>query len=250
MTSDDHNSGLSRSSDLAALASPSSVPQRQRFRAARAANYDLWALQAVTDTALSHLLLDDLLPALLEHVQEALRVDNAAVLLLNEVSQILTMQVVRGPEEAVAAQVRVPLGEGFAGRIAATREPLVVDDVTAFPVVNPFLREHLQSVAGVPLVTAGRLVGVLHVGTVLPRHFTAHDVQLLQQVADRMALGIDRARLYAGEQQARQAALAQAQLSDFRYQQVVDSNILGIVVSDTERVLEANDAFLRLVGYT
>jgi PAS domain S-box-containing protein len=165
---------------------------------------DLWALQTLTDTALSHLALGDLLDALLERITAILHVDNAAVLVLDRASQTLTIQVVRGPEEAVATQVRVPLGEGFAGRIAATREPLVVDDVTTFPVVNLFLREHVHSVVGVPLVAGGELLGVLHVGTVQPRHFAAHDVELLQQVADRMALAIDRARLYTREKEARE----------------------------------------------
>ena len=85
-------------------------------------------------------------------------------------------------------------------------------------------------------------------------------MQLLQQVADRIALAIDRAHLYAREQQAREtaeaaqaraeAALAQAQVNEHRYQRLVEANIIGVAVTDTEHVLEANDAFLRLLGYT
>ena len=44
------------------------------------------------------------------------------------------------PVEAVAGQVRVPLGQGLAGRIAATREPLIVDDMARADPANPFLR--------------------------------------------------------------------------------------------------------------
>jgi PAS domain S-box-containing protein len=240
-----------------------SGPERRRGRsrpevdhrfdaAAEAANQDLRALQALTDTALSHLSLDDLLPALLERITDILTVDNAAVLLLDEAGQTLRVKATRGLEEPVATQVRVPLGQGFAGRIAATREPLAVDEVATFPVVNPLLREKLHSLAGVPLVIGNQVLGVLHVGTALPRHFTVRDVQLLQQVADRMALAIDRARLYTREQQAREqaeAALAQAQASEHRFQQLVEANIVGVVVSDTERIFEANDEYLRVVGY-
>jgi PAS domain S-box-containing protein len=250
MHSADHDSSSTTPGYMAASA----------VAASETANQDLRALQALTDTALSHLSLDDLLPALLERVQEALSVDNSAVLLLDPAGQTLTMRVVRGPEEAVAGQVHVPVGQGFAGRIAATREPLVVDDLSAFPVVNLFLREQLYSAAGVPLLVGDQLLGVVHVGTVQPRHFTTHDVQLLQQVADRIALAIDRAWLYTAEQQAREmaelaqarseAALARAQVSEHRYQRLVEANIVGVVVTDSERVLEANDAFLRLLGYT
>jgi PAS domain S-box-containing protein len=250
MRSADHDSSSTTPGYMAASA----------VAASETANQDLRALQALTDTALSHLSLDDLLPALLERVQEALSVDNAAVLLLDPAGQTLTMRVVRGPEEAVAGQVHVPVGQGFAGRIAETREPLVVDDLSAFPVVNLFLREQLCSAAGVPLLAGDQSLGVVHVGTTQPRHFTTHDVRLLQQVADRIALAIDRARLYTAEQQAREmaelaqarseAALARAQVSEHRYQRLVEANIVGVVVTDSERVLEANDAFLRLLGYT
>jgi PAS domain-containing protein len=89
-----------------------------------------------------------------------------------------------------------------------------------------------------------------------PRHFTAAEVQLLQTAADQMAVDGDRTRLYTAEQQAGEArdwaqvALAQAQLSERRYRCLVEANIIGIAISDGERVLEANDTFLRLLGYT
>jgi GAF domain-containing protein len=66
----------------------------------------------------------------------------------------------------------------------------------------------LTSLAGVPLLVGNQVLGVLHVRTTLPRQFTTRDVQLLHQVADRMALAIDRARLYRREQQAREHAEA------------------------------------------
>jgi PAS domain S-box-containing protein len=245
---------LDEGSESLVIVSIRDITERQQAQAAaEAANQDLRALQALTDTALSLLSLDDLLPALLERVMEALQVDNAVALLLDGAGQTLTIQAVRGVEEPVAAQVRVPLGQGFAGRIAASREPLVVDDVSSFPVVNPFLREQLHSVVGVPLLVRDKLLGVAHVGTIKPRQFTARDVQLLQKAADRMALAIDRARLYQAERRAHEmaeAALAQAQVSEYRYRCLVESNIIGIVVSDTERVIEANDAYLQLTGYT
>jgi PAS domain S-box-containing protein len=172
----------------------------------------------------------------------------------------LTLRAVRGLEEPVAPQVHVPMGQGFAGRIAASRAPLVVDDIATIPVANPFLHEELRSAAGVPLMVGKQLLGVVHVGTAQPRHFAAHDVHVLQQAADRMALAIDRARLYGREQHARElaeaaqdraeTALTQAQVSEHRYRRLAEANIIGILVSDWDRILEANDTFLRLVGYT
>jgi PAS domain S-box-containing protein len=221
--------------------------------ATQAANQDLHALQALTDIALSHLALEDLLPALLERVINVLGTDNAAVLLLDAEGQTLTMEAGARIDVPLSTPVQVPVGQGVAGRIAATREPVVVDDVATYPVAVPLFRDKFHSLAGVPLEVGDQLLGVVLVGTALPRHFTPRDVQLLQQAADRMALAIDRAHLYRREQEAREqaeTALAQAQVSERRYQRLVDANIIGVAVTDTERVLEANDAFLQLVGYT
>jgi PAS domain S-box-containing protein len=221
--------------------------------ASAAANQDLRALQTITDTALSHLALDDLLAALLERAASVLQVDNAAVLLMDASGETLTLRAAHGPEESAVQRAQVPVGQGFAGRIAATRQPFVVDDLAAIPIANPILRERLHYAVGVPLLVGDQVLGVTHIGTVVPRHFTDHDVQLLQQVADRMALAIDRARAYGREQLARQtaeAALALAQISEQRYQRLVEGNIIGLAVSDGEQIFEANEAFLQLVGYT
>jgi putative methionine-R-sulfoxide reductase with GAF domain len=194
-----------RPTDLVTSAAELPLSRRRRDGTERATpgSRDLLALQAVTDTALSHLALDDLLAALLERIMDILHVDNAAVLLVDCADNMLTIQAVRGLEESVASQVQVPIGQGFAGRVAETKQPMVLDDVASYPVITLLLREHLHSLVGVPLLLGDQVLGVVHVGTILPRHFTESDVQLLQQVADRMALAIDRARLYLAEKQAR-----------------------------------------------
>jgi signal transduction histidine kinase len=64
-------------------------------------------------------------------------------------------------------------------------------------VVNPLLREKgIKSMLGAPLIVEDRIIGVVHVGTLSPRTFPSHDVHLLQIVADRVALAIDRATAY------------------------------------------------------
>ncbi len=183
---------------------------------------ELLALQAITDTALSHLDLPTLYSELLSRVQEFMGVANAALLLLEPDGQTLALQAVRGVEER-AGKVRVPLGQGFAGTIAATRQPLLVDDLNSFPVSNLFLRDHLCSILGVPLTITDRLIGVLHVGTTTPRHFAEADIHLLQRVADRMALAIDHARLLAEAQQTKVKAEKQLGEIDALFNAVVDA---------------------------
>ena len=87
--------------------------------------------------------------------------------------------------------MRIPVGRGFAGRIAATREPVRIADVATADIANPILRERgLKSLLGVPLLVEGTVIGVLHVGTLQPRHFSDDDVQVLQLAGDRAALAI------------------------------------------------------------
>lgn len=186
------------------------VRQRALQREAAIARRKLRALQALMDTTLTHLSLDNLLRELLSRLQAVVRVDNAAILLLDEGARVLTVHAARGPEEAVVAKARISLGQGFAGRIAASRAPLIVNDLSRMEVVNPLLSEALHSVVGVPLLLDGRVLGVVHVGTTRRRRFTAGDVELLQWAADRIALGIERARLFDASQQARAQAADQA----------------------------------------
>jgi PAS domain S-box-containing protein len=169
----------------------------------RATNRELRALQAVTDAAIAHLSPAALLPELVGTIREALELDDAAILLLDRAGENLCMAAVRGVEEEAAETVLVPLGVGFAGRVAALRAPLVVDDVASIEVVTPLLRERLHSIAGVPLLLGERLLGVLHVGCVAPRHFGGDDVRLLERVAALAAQAIERADLYEAERQAR-----------------------------------------------
>jgi PAS domain S-box-containing protein len=168
------------------------------------------ALQAVTEEALAHLDLRELLETLLDRIAMTLAVDTVAVLLLDEEDQVLVARAAKGLEEEVVRGVRIPFGRGFAGRIAAERRPIVLPDVDHADVLNPILRQkRIRSLLGVPLaVQGGKVIGVLHVGTLQPRAFGDDDVHFLQIVADRVALAIEHARLYEDARQARSDASA------------------------------------------
>jgi phosphoserine phosphatase RsbU/P len=149
----------------------------------------LRGVHAVTDTALAHLDVDALVAVLLERVRDELTVDTATVLLLDPHGQDLVATASLGLEEEVIQGVRLPIGAGFAGRVAATRAPVQLPQLDRTSVLNPLLIEHgLSSILGVPMIAAGQLVGVLHVGSLTPRHFTEEEINLLQVAAERMAL--------------------------------------------------------------
>jgi putative methionine-R-sulfoxide reductase with GAF domain len=148
-------------------------------------------IQSITDAALSRLDEPELLAELLDRTREALGADTAAALLLDFSSGQLIATAAAGLEEEVAQGVRIPVGRGFAGRIAAEHRPVVLDRVDHTNVLNPILwAKGIQSMVGVPMVAGGRVIGVLHVGSLTPRRFTGHDVELLQLAADRAAAAV------------------------------------------------------------
>ena len=147
-------------------------------------------IESVTDAALSRLDEQALLDALVERVKMVLQADTAAVLLLDRAAQLVATAA-SGIEEEVRQGVRIPLGTGFAGRVAATREPVILTRVDRTTVRNPLLVDRgIKSLLGVPLLAGGRVIGVLHVGSLGGRTFGQQDVELLQLAAHRAALAL------------------------------------------------------------
>lgn len=175
----------------------------------------LTSLQRLTDAALAYLPEEELLAELLERVSEILRSDTAAILLLGPDRSHLHARAAKGIEEEVERGVTIPVGKGFAGRIAAERRAIVIDDVDHADILNPILREKgIRSLLGVPLLVEGNVRGVLHVGSLRPRRFTDAERDLLQLAADRAALAIDQANLF--EQRRLAEALQRQLLPDLR----------------------------------
>jgi GAF domain-containing protein/stage II sporulation SpoE-like protein len=134
---------------------------------------------------------EDLLAELLDRARELLKVDTAAVLLLAPLGDHLFATAALGIDEEVHQGVRIPVGKGFAGRVAREKRPVILEEVTSTNVHNPLLLEKgIRSLLGVPLIAGDEVLGVLHVGTLAPRRFTDEDSDLLQVVADRVALAV------------------------------------------------------------
>ncbi|MCX2948937.1 PP2C family protein-serine/threonine phosphatase [Lentzea sp. NEAU-D7] len=169
----------------------------------------LQALNAVTDASLRELDLDKLLEVLLERTRELLTVDTVTVLLMDRSGTQLVARAASGLEEEVFQGVRVPVGKGFAGRVARSREPLQLERVDESTVVNPLLWEHgLRVLLGVPMIGEGDLIGVLHVGSAAARRFTDEEIEALQLIADRLAVAV-----YVDRTRAERAAAALLQES-------------------------------------
>jgi len=148
-------------------------------------------VQSVADAKLSGMDASELLSQLLERVREAVGADTAAVLLLDHSGELVET-VASGLEAETGDRVRMPIdGRRFAGRVTDERRPVIIDQVDEATVRNPaLLRAKIRSVAGVPLLADGTVLGLLQVGSLGGRAFTRDDVALLQLAADRAAVAV------------------------------------------------------------
>jgi len=197
------------------------VAAKHAQAAAEGAGDLLRRVQAITDTALLKLPFDEFLCEGLERVRAALGGDTAVILLREleqdggEQTEVLRARAVLGLEESVRERVRVPVGHGFAGRVAATRLPVILDDIDYTQVISPYIHEKgLRSLVGVPLLTEDGLLGVLHVGSVQPRRFDRRDVELLVLAAERIAHAVEVAARRDSEHRARAVAEAANRAKD------------------------------------
>ena len=125
----------------------------------------------------------------------------------------------------------------------APTESVVLGDATA---QNPFAADpyicqhHARSILCLPLLNQGQLTGVLYLeNNLAPRVFAPARIAVLKLLASQAAISLENTRLY------RDLAEREAKI-----RRLVKANIIGIVIWDIEgRILEANDAFLRMVGY-
>ena len=205
-------------------------------------------LQELTDAALAHLDLEDLLSDVLARTRDLLEVDTVAVLLLDDAQGDLVARAAIGIEEEVERGVRIPIGRGFAGRIVSQRRPVVLHEVDQGDVVNPILREKgIKSLLGVPLITGGKVIGVLHVGSLTKRSFDPEEVDLLQHAGDRLAIGIDHARVYAGELEARRRLERVQAVTDAALAHLELDELLAVLLPRIRAVLDADTCAVLLL---
>lgn len=159
----------------------------------RADGAQLGAIRTIIDAYLGQLGVDDVLREITHRLGDLLGVDTAAVLLRDGDPDYLVVRAAYGIEQEVRQGVRVPIGVGFAGTVAAQAQPTVLDRVDETTVVSPLLWETgIKAMMGVPLLDGDAVVGVIHVGSLTPRTFTVEETRSLQFVADRVADAVRR----------------------------------------------------------
>jgi PAS domain S-box-containing protein len=141
---------------------------------------------------------DKVLDNLMELVSRQLNVHTVALWTINS-NGMLTPSAMDGIPPEAASTMRVPIGKGMTGQVAATGQPLIVTDVEADgqSLYPDFQRRNgLTSYMGVPVIFHERTIGVLSVMTMDRRDFEADEMLLLAGLADQAAIALENARLF------------------------------------------------------
>ena len=139
--------------------------------------------------------LDSLLANVAEIIKKVIHYELFAILLFHEKRQDLRIRYAIGHREELVRNMSLALGEGLTGAAAATREPVLVEDVR---VDSRYLNavDAVRSELAVPMVVRQKLVGVIDLQSTRTDAFTRYDADLLRLIASRIATAIDNARLY------------------------------------------------------
>jgi PAS domain S-box-containing protein len=144
-------------------------------------------------------------------------------------------------EGAAIAGAAVP--ESIIHYVVRTQESVILDDASA---QNPFSedpylrRQHARSILCLPLINQSKLIGLLYLeNNLTPRVFTPTRIDVLKLLASQAAISLENTRLYRDLEE-----------REAKIRRLVDANIVGIFTFVVEgRIIEANDAFLNIVGY-
>ncbi len=184
---------LTSFADQAAIA----IECARLYTDAEARANDFQTLDAIGRAVTSQLHLSGVLAEVVHAAMQLLGNPFAQIVLWDEATRQLTFGAAEGPTSERVRTQQFQLGRGINGRVAETREPMIVDDYHESPYAVPECADVVATIT-VPILFGDRLLGVLHSHTTEPgRRFTAGHLRRLQTLATHAAIAIENARLFA-----------------------------------------------------
>jgi PAS domain S-box-containing protein len=200
--------------------------------------------QAISGEIVLEKLLDTLMRTAIEHAGA----ERGLLILARGAELRIEAEATTGGETTVVRLCDGPIAaaalpESVLHYVLRVRESVILDNAAAHSPfdADPYIRERqARSILCLPLINRGKLVGVLYLeNNLTPRAFAPTRIAVLKLLAPQAAISLENTRLY------RDLAEREAKI-----QRLVDANIIGIFFWEFEgQILEANDAFLRMVGY-
>jgi len=162
-------------------------------------HHHLHALNRISSATSGLWDLDAILNIALDTVLEIINATTGGVLLLHGQSQKLSYRVYRGLSAKYVEQMEMSLGEGVAGKVAETGEPIVLENISGDPrAAHPDLvsTEGLGGFVSVPLKAKDTVLGVMNIASHVPGKFSVDDMFLLNSIGCQLGTAIEQATLY------------------------------------------------------
>ena len=162
-------------------------------------HHQLLALSRISSAVSGLHDLDAILRIALDSVLEVINGAIGGILLLDEETQTLSYRIHRGVSVKYAEEMRMSVGEGVAGRVAQTGEPILLEDISKDPRtirLDLVSAQGIRGVVSIPLKVKDKVVGVMNVASTEAGRFGADDVYLLNSIGDYLGTTIEQTRLY------------------------------------------------------
>ncbi len=202
-------------------------------------------------TVNSTLDLEEVLNLVARKVADALDADACFVYLYDERTDELVLRATHGTRvEDMTGRPRMRPGEGITGSAAAERAPVMLPAQAhldpRFKRFSNLSEDEYESILAVPILARERLAGALNVRTLVPRSFSAEEIELLLAIAAQVAQTIEHAKLY-GEAQRKVGELeALARISEAVSESLYLEESLEAIVKTTIDAVGATGAALVL----
>jgi phosphoserine phosphatase RsbU/P len=185
--------------------------------------------------------LDKLLENVAAIVKDVVTYDLFAILLWSDRLQSLSIRYAIGHREEVVRTLAIRLNEGITGVAAASRTPILVDDVRQDPRYLNAL-DAVRSELAVPMQARGKLVGVIDLQSTRLGAYSEQDRSLIRLIGARVAASIENARLYRRVDRHNRTLRTLAHLSQ-EFSAILDLDELLGKIAKTTRALINYDAF-------
>jgi signal transduction histidine kinase len=214
------------------------------------------AIHKVVTATSSTLDLEQVLDALLDNLRALTRADRAGVMLLDPRTDLLTTAAARDADGRLPVGLRLARGEGAAGRVVEDAKPLVVADIRSFPqfapphgaTALPATRvPRALSYAGFPLVSRGRIIGVVSLVGTSPRDFTPDETTFIETVCRATAVSVDNALAHR-ELRRRQQLEKQRSHEKLRESERLRDSLVHMIVHDLRSPLSAISGYLEILA--
>jgi len=222
-------------SDLAVTDDSPAPPTERRLR-------ELAFLHDIAGLATQARDWDELMRAIVDGTTTALGVEVCSFYLADREQPRLMLAATNGLDRSQVGRVSLDVGQGITGRVAESREPIAVEDVTIdprFAWVRGFDVEGLHAMLSVPLVWHDRVIGVLNVQTRDRRRFGDDDIDLLRTIAALLAGIVEKGRLQAE---------VEGRLAELTALDAARAELMSVVTHELRTPLAVVRAYVELLG--